>query len=74
MNYTEINGNRVRNLIGSRFAVKGAWFGTSYGYHPHGVVRRGIIFTDHNNISGTHDARVILEPESGLIYPPPDSE
>lgn len=66
--------NRVTALIGSFHKVEGAWSGTSYGYHPHGVVRRGIIFTDHHNVSGSHDAKVILEPESGLIFPPNDSE
>lgn len=66
--------DRVKELIGSFHAVEGAWNGTSYGYHPHGVVRRGIIFTDHHNVSGSHDAQVILEPESGLIYPPTDAD
>lgn len=66
--------DQVNHLIGSFHAVNGAWSGTSYGYHPHGVVRRGIIFTDHHNIRGCADAKVILEPESGLIYPLNDSD
>jgi hypothetical protein len=66
--------SRVTRLTGSFHAVKGAWSGTSYGYHPHGVVRRGIIFIDHHNVSGSHDAHVILEPDSELIYPPTDAD
>lgn len=65
--------NRVHKLTGSFHQVPGAWSGTSYGYHPHGVVRRGIIFTDNHNTSGSSDIEVILEPESGLIYPPTDA-
>lgn len=77
MNTSEIQPpdiGRVTRLTGSFHAVKGAWSGTSYGYHPHGVVRRGIIFTDHHNTSGCCDARVILEPDSGLVFPPTDAD
>lgn len=65
---------RVNELTGSFHKVPGAWSGTSYGYHPHGVVRKGIIFTDDHNTSGCCDVAVMLEPESGLIYPPTDAD
>lgn len=61
------DARRFRNLVGSFKAVPGAWTGDAYGYHPHGVIRRGIIFTDHHNVNNYVSASVILEPGSGII-------
>ena len=58
---------RFRKLVGSFKAVPGAWSGDAYCYHPHGVIRRGIIFTDHHNVNCYVSASVILEPDSGII-------
>ena len=63
------SARRFRNIVGSFKAVPGAWTGDAYGYHPHGVVRRGIIFTDHHNVNNYVSASVILEPDAGIIWP-----
>ena len=60
---------RFRRLVGSFKPVSGAWVGDSYGYHPHGVIRRGIIFTDHHNVNAYVSAQVILDPDAKIIRP-----
>lgn len=44
--------------------LPGKWKGDAYGYHPHGVIARPMVYTDHHNIHGHCDACVMTEPES----------
>ena len=59
--------SHFRNLVGSFRSVQGAWTGEAYGYHPHGVIRRGIIFIDHHNVNDYCGASVILDPTAKII-------
>ncbi len=65
---------RVSYLIGSHHNVPGAWSGTGYGYHPHGIYRAPFIFTDHHNVSGSWDIQICLDPESAMVWPPNDAD
>ncbi len=69
--YAAPDGARFRQLVGTYKPVAGRWSGDAYCYHPHGVIRRGIIFTDHHHVSGHVTAHVILDPEGGIF--PADS-
>jgi hypothetical protein len=44
--------------------LPGKWKGDAYCYHPHGVIARPMIYTDHHNVSGACDAHVMTDPEA----------
>lgn len=44
--------------------LPGKWKGDAYCYHPHGVIARPMIYTDHHNVSGDCDAHVMTDPEA----------
>ncbi len=51
-----------RMAFGTWLPISGKWKGDAYGYHPHGVISRPMIYTDHHNISGQCDAKVMTDP------------
>ena len=57
---------QFRRSFGSWLAVKGKWKGDAYNYHPHGVIARPMIYTDHHNVSGSCEAQVRTEPSSKM--------
>lgn len=58
--------SQFRRSFGTWSAVKGKWKGDAYGYHPHGVISRPMIYTDHHNVSGSCDAQVMTDPASKM--------
>lgn len=53
---------QFRNSFGSwAEGLPGKWKGDAYRYHPHGVIARPMIYTDHHNTSGTCDAQVMTD-------------
>ena len=57
---------QFRNSFGTWAGVKGKWKGDAYGYHPHGVIMRPMIYTDHHNVSGACEAQVMTDPASKI--------
>lgn len=57
-----------RETFGTWRPVAGQWKGDAYNYHPHGVVRRPMIYIDHHNTHGYTDAYVMTDPNAEF-YP-----
>ena len=55
---------QFRSAFGSFAPITGAWKGDAYCYHPHGVIRRPMVYTDHHNVSGACDAQVMTDPSA----------
>lgn len=53
--------------FGTFSPVSGAWKGDAYCYHPHGVIRRPMVYTDHHNVSGACEAQVMTIPTSNFM-------
>lgn len=53
----------------SHYKLPGSWIGSAYRYHPRGVIRRGIIFTNDWSSYNYCSARVILDPTSKITNP-----
>lgn len=55
--------NQFRRSFGSWVdGLPGKWRGDAYCYHPHGVIVRPMVYTDHHNINGYCDACVMTDP------------
>lgn len=58
--------SQFRRSFGTYVSVKGRWQGDAYGYHPHGVMCRPMIYTDHHHIDGHCDAEVMTDPNAKM--------
>jgi hypothetical protein len=57
--------SQFRRSFGSWIdGLPGKWKGDAYCYHPHGVIARPMVYTDHHNVSGACDAHVMTDPEA----------
>ncbi len=55
---------QFRRAFGTWLPITGKWKGDAYCYHPHGVIARPMVYTDHHNTSGTCDAKVMTDPSA----------
>lgn len=58
--------HQFRRSFGTHMSVAGRWTGDAYGYHPHGVIMRPMIYTDHHDVSGRCDAQVMTDPAAKM--------
>lgn len=58
--------NQFRRSFGTHWNVDGRWSGDSYGYHPHGVIMKPMIYTDHHHVDGHCQAQVMTDPTSEI--------
>lgn len=59
--------SQFRRSFGAFPKMDGAWSGSSYQYHPHGVIMRPMIYTDKHNVHGYCTAAVMTEPDSPIL-------
>lgn len=58
--------SQFRRSFGAWSAVEGKWKGDAYNYHPHGVIARPMIYTDHHSVSGSCEAQVMTDPSAKI--------
>lgn len=58
--------SQFRRSFGTHLSVNGRWQGDAYGYHPHGVICRPMVYTDHHHISRHCDAKVMTDPTARM--------